>query len=124
MENKKALYVGVAVAIVAVIFFVFWSKSQREKLILANPPIEQLLFLTKAEGEFTPEQQRSIGEFKEKVLARVRLGVELTETEKQNFTVVISDREAIFANGNMVVNHFVLKFSDEEINLISNALKK
>ncbi len=126
MQNKKVFYVGVVivVAIVAAAIFVFLNKSQREKLILANPPVERLLFLKKVGGEFTPEQQKSINEFKEKILTRAKLGVKLTAQEREIFNVVISDREAMFPNGETVVNQSLLKFSAEEISLISKALQK
>ena len=122
MKFTKIILLIITVAIVAAVIFVFWNKSQREKLILANPPVEQLLFLRKAGEEFTPEQQKSISEFKEKILARAKIGVKLTEKEKQNFAVVISDNASIFPNGEMVVNQSVLRFSSAEIQSISNAL--
>lgn len=120
--TKGVLVVIVLLIVVAGVFA--WRKSVRSELIAANPPIEKLLFVKKTGGEFTPEQQQSIEEFRAKLLARVGFGVTLTKQEREIFNVVISDREAMFPNGDIVVNQSVLKFSTEEINLISNALKK
>lgn len=122
--NTKKIIICVALAAILVAAFVIWKKSAREALILANPSIEQLLFLKKTGGEFTLEQKQTIEEFKAKLLARARIGVTFTGNEKGIFTAVMFDEVVVFPNGGMVVNQSVLKFSAEEINLISNALKK
>lgn len=121
----KKLHVTLVIVVVVALVAVFvWNKNEERKaLILSNPPVEQLLFIKKVGEDFTSEQQQKIEEFKAKILARAKLGVTLTKQEEEVFGVVISDRKVIFPNGEMVVNHLVLKFSTEEINLIYNALK-
>lgn len=124
MKNRKIIFIIIGVVVSAITTFVIWKKSVRSQLILANPPIEQLLFVKKTGEEFAPEQQRSIKEFKAKILARAALGVKLTEKEREIFNVVISDQEALMPNGDIIVNQSILKLTDEEFNLISGVLKK
>lgn len=126
--SRTTILIGLAaIAALTAFFFVTVRRgglTNRNELILANPPIERLIFVKKVGGEFAPEQRQKIEEFKANLLARAGLGVKLTKQEKEIFNVVISDREVMFPNGDIVVNQPVLKFSAEEINLISNALKR
>lgn len=124
--GKRKIIIGLVIVVIVagVAIFVTSEKSARDKLILANPPIEKLLFVKKTGEEFAPEQRQSIEEFKVKLLARAKLGVKLTERERQNFTIVLSDKASAFPNGEMVVNQSILQFSPEEIQVISQALLK
>jgi len=121
MDSKKKLFVGMAILVVIVVaVFVFWNKSQREKLILANPPIEQPLLLKTATDELT--QKQNIREYKDKILNRARLKVPLTVGERINFEIILvkgtnSSGEYMFADQS------VLKFTEEELRLISDAIK-
>jgi len=122
--KKSHVTLAIVVVVMLVAVFVWKKNEERQALILSNPPVEQLLFIKKIGGEFTLEQKQTIEEFKAKLLVRAGLGVTLTENEKGIFTAVMFDQAAVFPNGGTVVNQSVLKFSTEEIDLISSALKK
>src|SRR3989344_2016178 len=121
MDSKKKLFVGMAILVVIVVaVFVFWNKSQREKLFLPTPPIEQPLLLKTATDELT--QKQNIREYKDKILNRARLKVPLTVGERINFEIILvkgtnSSGEYMFADQS------VLKFTEEELRLISDAIK-
>lgn|SRR3989338_7318469 len=124
MNTKKIFYVGVAVIIIAavVLFLLWWKKVERENLILANPPIEKPLLLKRATGGLAQEQQQNINEYKNKILTRASLKVPLTAAEKINFEIILlkgsnSSGEYMFADQS------VLKFTAEELRLISDAIK-
>ena len=125
---KKGYFVFVVASIVGVAVLLaglsWWKKSESKNALVAeDPPIERLLFVKKADA-VTAEQRQAVEEFKARILARARRGVELTEQEKSIFATVLSDRETMLPGDEIVVNQSILKFSPEEISLISEALKR
>lgn len=125
MNTKKIIYFALTV-ILLIVVFVMWKQVVRKELILANPPIEKPLTLMLEGGadSITLEQQQNIDDYKAKVLERVRLGATLTEKEKKNFVLLMDDRGLTLPYGETLVNQSVLGFSADELDLISQAIKR
>ena len=85
-------------------------------LYLQRPPKGELQSLT-------PEQEKSVADFKRKILSRVSSGTALAVGEKNVINISLSTTTTVV--GSLVLaNQIFFHFSDDEVGLISAALKK
>ena len=109
MNSTKTIYIGTAIAVVAVIGFFLWQKSSKDAVSLENPPAIPAFLI----GGLTPEQQYGVDDFKRRINRRTASGkpLILNSTEKAVLSSILSTK------------FFSYKFSADERAKIEAALK-
>lgn len=145
MKSKNSFFITLIVVIIAVIGFFVWRQVPTKENTVGNtsapqafsPPVyvsgESPTLLTRPlyiqgvpkEGltSLTARQQKDIDDFKKKIITRVMSNSPLHSSEKTVLAISISTTTKPTIGSMVVADQALLRFSSEELRLISEALK-
>ncbi|MEK9185013.1 MAG: hypothetical protein AAB866_02520 [Patescibacteria group bacterium] len=132
--NKKIFYIGIVVLVVIIGFLVFF----KQKPPVFNAPVyisgDSATLLTKPlylQGitknglkSLSSEQQKTINDFKNRVMMRIASKVPLSIGEKNVVNISISTTTKPIIGSMIVVDQTIFRFSNDELKLISEVLKR
>lgn len=133
-SNKKIFYIG-AVVIVAIIGFLVFFKQKPsvfkvpvyisgDSAILLTKPLYLQGITKNGLKSLSSEQQKTINDFKNKVMMRIASKTPLSIGEKNVVNISISTTTKSLIGSMIVVDQTIFRFSNDELKLISEVLKR
>lgn len=119
MNNKRIIYIGAVIAVVALAGFFLWKSNSSKATSLAQP-----LTIQGDLSSLTPEQKREIADFRKLILARVKSKTPLTFEEKGVIKVSLITDQKPSPLGFTVIDQSIYQFTAEELQMISGAMSR